>query len=188
MLAVWYLDRASGLTAYFLLWLAVFTGIFYNATSFEGAYRASNRLHTPVSWLSAAALALHVAVGTLDSAFVLLHTVPQPAYSYAYFVVGDLVGAGGLVLVVVSILAFVDPKRFKRPWDPKVVHAFAYGGFLFATYHAVALGTDLTGFAVLGVLGGTLFLLYVLILRFVGERGRAKRTRPRASASFTRAR
>lgn len=83
----------------------------------------------------------------------------------SYFLGGAAVGVEALLLLMMAVLGFVDSKRFSRPWGPRVIHSFAYGGFAFGTIHAAAIGTDISGL-IRPVLGPTIaFLAYVLLLR-----------------------
>lgn len=165
MMWLWYLDRGSALAAYVFLWLAVITGVLFNARGFGALHDAAKKAHVSTSVLACAALLTHVGVGTYDAMLVVAGQVPHPAYSDAYFASGLVVGAGALLLVVTAVLGFLDAKRFPRPWDPRTVHTLAYAGFAFATLHAVALGTDVRGIALPGVLAAGMFLCYVLTLR-----------------------
>jgi len=162
---VWLVDRAAGLVSYVVLYLAVLTGIFYNAERFGVLQDAARRVHVEVSVLATLLLFGHAAVGLLDTWLVVDGQVPQPAYSTTYLLAGVVVGAGGLTLIVVAILGFLDPRRFQRPWTPQVVHAFAYSGFAFATVHAAAVGTDVVGLVRPALVAGSAFLVYVLALR-----------------------
>ena len=164
---VWYLDRSAGIVALVALWLSVLTGIAYNARGFGPLHRASRILHLPASVVASTALLAHVAIGLIDAGIVLARQVPHPAYSDAYFLVGLGVGIVALLVIVTSTLAFIDPKRFERPWDPRLVHAFAYFGFVAAIVHAIALGSDLYSFALPGLVAATLLLLGVLIARVI---------------------
>ena len=84
---------------------------------------------------------------------------------------GVVVGGGALLLLVVAVLGFTDPARFSRPWGPRVVHTFAYGGFMFGTIHAAAIGTDIQEL-IIPLLGPTaVFISYVLCLRVLVQRG-----------------
>ncbi|MFB6121474.1 MAG: hypothetical protein ABEJ68_10200 [Halobacteriaceae archaeon] len=89
----------------------------------------------------------------------------------SYFVGGVVVGVGALLLLVVAVLGFTAPERFDQPWGPRVVHGFAYGGFVFATIHAAALGTDVAGLIVPLLAPSVTFLAYVLLLRLLVLRG-----------------
>lgn len=171
MEALWYLDRAAALVAYPALYLAVLTGIFYNTKSFGRLHDAARRVHIEVATFAMLVTLLHAALGVLDTWQVVTGQVPQPSYTTGYLVAGVAVGAGALLLLVVSVLGFLDAKRFERPWGPRVVHAFAYGGFAFATIHAAAVGTDVVGL-IRPVVGTSLaFLVYVLLLRLLSEHG-----------------
>lgn len=164
---VWLLDRGAGLVAYPALYLAVLSGILYNTESFGLLYDAAQRVHIELSVFALHVTLLHAGLGVLDTWFVLSGQAPKPPYSLSYFVAGVGVGIGALLLLVVAVLGFTDATRFDGPWGPRAVHAFAYGGFAFATMHAAAIGTDLTGL-LRPVLGPTvLFLVYVLLLRLL---------------------
>lgn len=171
MAVVWYLDRAAAMVAYPSLYVAVLTGVLYNARAFGPVQTAAQRVHVEVSTFATVTTLLHGALGVADAWLVATGQVPAPAYSTGYFLSGVVVGAGALALLVVAVLGFLDAKRFERPWGPRVVHAFAYGAFAFGTLHAVAIGTDVVGLIRPVVGGTTAFLLYVLALRFLVDRG-----------------
>ncbi|MFB6184693.1 MAG: hypothetical protein ABEI96_09085 [Haloarculaceae archaeon] len=168
---VWYLDRGAAIVAYPSLYLAVLTGIFYNTESFGPLYDAARRVHIEVSVFATLVTLLHAALGVLDTWLVVTGQVPDPAYSLAYLLAGVGVGAGALLLLLVAVLGFLDARRFQRPWGPRVVHAFAYGGFAFGTIHAAAVGTDVTGLIAPLLVPTTAFLVYVLLLRGVVQYG-----------------
>jgi hypothetical protein len=171
MAVIWYLDRAAGLLAYGALYLAVLTGIFYNVEQFGRLHRAARRVHIEISVFAVLLLVGHAALGVIDTWLIVSGATPQPTYSPSYLLVGVAVGAGATLLLFVAVLGFLDPRRFDRPWGPRLVHAFAYGGFAFGTVHAVAVGTDVVGL-VRPLFGPTLaFLLYVLLLRLLVESG-----------------
>ena len=166
MLWLWYADRTSGLLAYLLLVASVFTGIAYNAQSFGAVHRLSRAVHNPLSWIAVALLVLHGGLGTVDTFLVGTGGSPTPGYGLPFLLAGVAVGVGALILVIVATLAFADPHRFERPWKPGLIHALAYGGFAFATLHAVAVGTDIRDFAVQGLSAiGILLALTVLFRR-----------------------
>lgn len=167
---IWYLDRGSALAAYALLWLATLSGILHSARPFAGLHEVARKAHISTSVLACSALLLHVAVGLWDAGLVVRGEVPHPAYSDAYFALALVVGVGALMLLATAVLAFVDAKRFQRPWDPRTVHTLAYAGFAFATLHAVALGSDMGRVAVAGIVGVGLFTLVVLALRLKAAR------------------
>lgn len=168
---VWYVDRAAGLVGYAVLYLAVLTGILYEERAFGVLHDAARRVHVEVSVLAVLVMGLHAVVGVIDTWLVVSGAAPSPAYSNAYLLAGGVVGAGSLLLVVVAVLGFLDARRFERPWTPRVVHAFAYGGFAFATIHAVAIGTDFVGIVRPGLVAALAFLGYVLVLRLVSRLG-----------------
>ncbi|WP_254761535.1 hypothetical protein [Natrinema marinum] len=169
---IWYLDRAAALVAYPALYLAVLTGIFYSARSFGPLHRLARSVHIEISVFAMLVTLLHGVLGVLDTWFIVSGAAPQPAYSTTYLLAGVVVGVGALQLLVVAVLGFLDARRFERPWGPRVVHAFAYGGFGFATVHAAAVGTDVAGL-IRPVFGpAVVFLVYVLLLRVLADSGR----------------
>ncbi|MEF8787073.1 MAG: hypothetical protein V5A45_14165 [Haloarculaceae archaeon] len=166
---IWYLDRATALVAYPALYLAVLSGIFYNTDRFGSLHRAARRIHIEVSVLAMLVTLAHGVLGVLDTYLIVSGQAPQPSYSLGYFFAGAAVGLGALLVLVVAVLGFLSPQRFDRPWGPTVVHAFAYGGFAFATIHAVAVGSDIV--SLVSPLGAAFlaFLGYVLLLRLFAQ-------------------
>jgi len=168
---VWLLDRGAALVAYPALYLSVLTGIFYNTEAFGTLHEAARWVHIEVSVFATLVTLLHAGLGILDAWFVLSGQAPPPAYSTSYFLGGVVVGVGALFLLVVAVLGFTDAGRFDRPWGPRVVHSFAYGGFTFGTIHAAAIGTDLSGLVVPLLGPSMMFLAYVLLMRLFVLRG-----------------
>jgi len=169
MMLLWYLDRATALVAYPALYLAVITGVPYGAPGMGALYDAARRVHLEVAVFALIVTLAHAAIGLLDAAFVVTGAVPPPSYPIPYFVAGVVAGGGALALTVVAVLGFLDARRFPRPWGPRVVHAFAYAGFAFGTVHAVAIGTDVGHVARVGILVGSGFVGYLLLLRLADE-------------------
>lgn len=138
-LALWYLDRASAVVLYPALWLTVLTGVFFGDRRFGVVHRLSVRIHIELAVFAVGVMALHAAVGTIDAWLVVDGIAPAPNYPFYLFVAGVGVGGVALVLVIVAVLGFLEPRRFEHP---RAIHALAYGGFAFATVHAVAVGSD----------------------------------------------
>lgn len=164
---LWYVDRAAGLVGFATLYLAVLTGVLYEANEFGILHQAAKRVHVEVSVLAILVMGLHAIVGTFDVWLMVSGETSSPVYSDSYLLAGVAVGAGSLLLIVVSVLGFLDARRFQRPWTPRVVHAFAYGGFAFAVIHAAAVGTDFVGLVRPGLIAAMAFLGYVLLLRLI---------------------
>ncbi|WP_423745428.1 hypothetical protein V5735_05425 (plasmid) [Haladaptatus sp. SPP-AMP-3] len=141
-LALWYLDRASALVLYPALWLTVLTGVFFTERRFGAIHRLSLRTHIELAVFAVGMMALHAVVGTIDAWLVVDGIAPAPNYPFSLFIAGVGVGGVTVVLVIVAVLGFLEPRRFEHP---KAIHALAYGGFAFATVHAVAIGSDMTG-------------------------------------------
>ncbi|WP_137285748.1 hypothetical protein [Halorussus salinisoli] len=168
---VWYLDRAAGLVGYAALYLAVLTGILYNAEGFGSITDTARRIHIEVSVFALLVLLAHGILGVVDTWFIVVGEVPTPAYGASYLLGGVAVGAGAFLLLIVGVLGFLDARRFEWPWTPRVVHAFTYGAFVFGTIHAAAVGTDLVGLLRPGLIAGVVFLVYVLLLRTLARLG-----------------
>ncbi|MFB6107911.1 MAG: hypothetical protein ABEJ82_03595 [Haloplanus sp.] len=168
MAVVWYVDRALALVGYAALYLAVLTGVLYDAPRFGTVSDAARRIHVDVSVFALLTVLAHAGLGVVDTWLVLSGAAPTPTYGASYLLGGVTVGAGATLLLVVGVLGFLDAARFRRPWTPRVVHAFTYGAFAFGTIHAAAVGTDLVAFARPGLVAGTVFLAYVVALRTLG--------------------
>ena len=168
---VWLLDRATGLLGYAALYLAVLTGILYNARSFGALTDAARRTHVEVSVFALFVLLAHGVLGAVDAWLVTAGAAPVPTYGVGYLLGGVTVGVGATLLLVVGVLGFADARRFERPWSPRVVHAFTYGAFAFGTIHAAAVGTDLVVLARPALVAGSVFLAYALALRTVARHG-----------------
>lgn len=171
MEVVWVLDRATALVGYAALYLAVLTGVLYDARGFGPFVDAARRIHVEVSVFALLALLAHAGLGLLDAWLVLSGEAPAPTYGSSYLLAGVVVGSGAFLLLVVGVLGFLDARRFERPWTPRVVHAFTYGAFAFGTVHAVAVGTDVVAVARPGLIAATVFLVYVLALRTLSRLG-----------------
>ncbi len=170
---LWYADRGSGLLSYPLLLLAALTGIAAAVPAFGPLHWAAKRHHTAVSVLVAFVLFLHAGLGVADTIVVATGGAPMPGYGLGFLVAGAAVGLGAFVVLVVATLAFLDPRRFERPWSPRLVHAFAYAGFALATVHAAAIGTDVAWW--MGqVAAAALGLLAVLALARLIPHGQAR--------------
>lgn len=168
---LWYLDRAAGLLAYAALYVAVLSGVFYNARAFGWVHDAARRIHVEVSVFALVLMFLHGLFGLADTWLVVAGATPRPAYGVSYLLVGVGVGIGALLVVLVAVLGFLDARRFERPWSPTVVHGFVYAGFAFATVHAAAVGTDIVGFVRPAVIGAGTFVVYALLLRTLARNG-----------------
>lgn len=164
---IWLLDRGSAIVSYPALYLAVLTGIFYNTKSFGVLYTAARRVHIEISVFAMVVTLLHAALGLLDTWNIVTGQSQLPAFSMSYFLGGVVVGAGALLMLATAVLGFVDAKRFRKPWGPRVVHSFAYGGFAFGTIHAAAIGTDMLSLVRPVLVPTLIFLVYVLVLRLL---------------------
>jgi len=162
---IWYLDRATAIVAYPALYAAVVSGVLFNTPAFGVLHRVARKHHITVSMFATIMLLVHGILGVVDSWLVVSGQVPAPSYSLTYFIAGSLVGVTALCIIIVAVMGFLDPRRFTRPWTPRVVHAFAYGGYVFATIHTAAIGSDVGFTERLMLLSGLGFIAYLLVLR-----------------------
>ncbi|MHB1260837.1 MAG: hypothetical protein ACYC2H_03890 [Thermoplasmatota archaeon] len=171
---VWFVDRGTALLSYPVLLLAALTGIAAAVPAFGPLHRAAKKHHTPVSVLAGLVLLLHAGFGAADTAIVATGGAPVPGYGLGFLIVGAIVGLGAFIILFVATLAFLDPRRFERPWSPRVVHALSYAGFALATVHAAAIGTDVSWWMAQVAAGG-LGLLALLALARLLPTGRGRR-------------
>jgi predicted ferric reductase len=139
--AYWELSRAAGLLTYLCLWLAAVSG-------------AANRLPIPAA-LRPLQMEFHQ-WGAVWATYVgLFHAVILLWDRYIGFTVRDLlvpfssaykpllVGVGSLALYVVVIVVLTTYFRTSfRTTTWRWLHALSYPGYVLATWHGVALGTD----------------------------------------------
>ena len=170
MYALWIADRAAALVTYWAMALSVITGVLYRVQVLGVLARASKHLHVPASVLATLGLLAHGVMGLIDAVLVWTGEAPEPAYGMRYLMAGVAVGIGALWVTLVGVFGFLDAKRFKRPWDPRTVHLFTYGGFVFGSLHAVAIGSDVGAVMRALMIGATVLIVYTLLLRMVLER------------------
>lgn len=171
---LWLLDRATALISYGALFLATVTGILYSprtAKRFGIAHRAALKVHVPIAVFALMMMLVHGVLGSLDTWKVYTGASPAPKFGVTYLLIGVAVGVIALGLVIVAALGFMDPRRFSRPWTPRLVHALAYSGFGFATVHVVAVGTDITGYVQSAVFAAAAFVVYVLVMKLLVNKG-----------------
>jgi ferredoxin len=139
----WLLARATGVTAYVLLTLAVLAGLVLKSRPFGRALRAATvaDTHGFLSSLALSAVVLHGLALVLDSTVKIgLGGVLVPGLSpYRPVAVGLGVAAAELTTLVA--LSFPLRKRIgQRAW--RRLHWATYGIFAAATVHGLAAGSD----------------------------------------------
>jgi sulfoxide reductase heme-binding subunit YedZ len=141
--AWWYITRASGLTAYFIMWLsmvwgmAIPTKIFH--PSVEGAQ--SYDFHEFLSLLGLGFLFLHITVLMFDQylPFSVWQILIPFSDSYRPFWVGlGIIGAYIFILVTATFYMrrIIGSKAFRS------IHTLSIAGYLGATLHGLFAGTD----------------------------------------------
>jgi predicted ferric reductase len=166
----WYVTRAAGLTAYFLLWLSMVWGmgistkIFHSAV--DGTYTYD--FHEFLSLLGLGFVVLHVVVLMLDK--YLPFSLPQVLIpfidSYRPFWVG-LGIIGFYIFLLVTITFYVRSRIGTQAF--RSIHVISLIGYLGATLHGLYAGTDsalpVTKLLYIGTLLVVVFLtVYWLVL------------------------
>jgi predicted ferric reductase len=141
--AWWYVTRASGLTAYFLLWLSMLWGLVIPSKIFQsfmdGAF--SYDFHEFLSLLGLGFVALHVIVLLFDKflSFNILQILIPFIDSYRPFWVGlGILGFYFFLLVTVTfyLRKLIGSQAFRS------IHTISLLGYLSATLHGLFAGTD----------------------------------------------
>jgi sulfoxide reductase heme-binding subunit YedZ len=141
----WILARASGLTAYVLLTVAMLAGLVVKSRPFGRALKAATATdtHRFLSLLALGAVALHALALTLDSTVRMpLGALLVPGLS-PYRPLAVALGVVAAELAALIVLSFPVRKKIgARTW--RRLHWATYGVFGAATVHGLAAGTDTT--------------------------------------------
>jgi len=151
--------------SYTLLFAAAVTGVLSRRGT-PGPIRVrAQRVHKWLAFGAGALVGIHV-LTQLDAVVlaveVIGHLVTGEAAAVtprmATTAAGVGIGAGATMILTVAALSFLRPRYFTGRAKSVVVHGFVYGGFAFATIHALLLGHDATTYVaftviVLGLLG-----------------------------------
>lgn len=154
----WILARASGLTAYVLLTLAVLAGLVVKSRPFGRALRAASATdtHKFLSLLALGSVAIHGLALTLDKTVRIgLGALLVPGLS-GYRPLATGLGVVAAELAALIIASFPLRKRIgARAW--RRLHWATYGVFGLATAHGLAAGTDSSQHWALGLYLGAVF-------------------------------
>ncbi len=160
----WYLSRASGLLAYFLIWITMVMGLLITgkvSRIWPGGYTAVD-LHnyTGLVGLSFAVFHVVVLLGDQYLEYRVFHLlVPFASSPYRPLWVG--LGQLGLYLGIIITLSFYVRKHI-GPKTRRLIHYGSFAVFWLVTVHGVTAGTDATAAAVLAmysIAGATTFFL-----------------------------
>lgn len=142
--AYWYLSRASGLTAYLLLWASVALGLLVTTRlgRMWPGLQIANDIHEYISLLGLGFTAFHILILLGDrfmgyTLFELL--VPNPFSSRAtpQMFIGQL----GLYLFVAVVVSFYVRKRIGyQMW--RMLHYASFGLVVFVVAHSIIAGPD----------------------------------------------
>src|SRR5207247_9954298 len=139
----WELARASGLTAYAALCIAVLTGIAPRTQllSFLASNRAVRALHDWTPWIVIPAALTHIVALLLDATAKIgvLDVFVPFLMSYGSLAIG--LGTVSLdVLIIVLVTTWLRPAMNNGAWQ--WFHRLSYMGFVTLFLHAQLSGTD----------------------------------------------
>lgn len=192
----WYVTRAAGLTAYFLLWLSMLWGLVIPSKIFQpfmdGAF--SYDFHEFLSLLGLGFVALHVVVLLFDKflQFSLLQILIPFTDSYRPLWVG--LGIIGFYLFLLVTVTFYLRKRIGSALF-RAIHVTSILGYLGVTLHGLFAGTDSALPAVTGLYAVTslvilFFTVYWLVMGGLSKREQVQlefeRTRAARRAQYSR--
>ena len=169
----WYVARASGLVAWWLVAASVLWGLLLST-------RLLKRRPAP-AWL----LDLHRFLGGTAVVFTAVHLLGLVADSYAHFGPAELFvplaskwrpgpvawGVVALYVLVAVEATSLAMKRMPRKWW-RAVHMSSFGLFVLSTVHALSAGTERTNPAVQwsALLMGTAFVFLSAYRKLAGRR------------------
>ena len=173
----WYVARAGGLTAWWLLAAAVLWGLTLSTRVAQGKV-------TP-AWL----LDLHRFLGGLAFAFTGVHVVALVADSWAPFAWSDVLvplasrwrpWPVALGVVSLYLLVAIEVTSLLRKWLPKrlwrAVHSAGFALFLLGTGHALTAGSEAANLPVrLSAVAMLIAFMFLLVYRLLTRRPPALR-------------
>lgn len=183
----WYITRAAGLTAYFLLWLSMVWGMAISTKilhpAVEGTF--SYDFHEYLSLLGLGFVVLHITVLMLDQflPFSIWQVLIPFVDSYHPFWTG--LGIIGFYLFLLVTVTFymrrtIGTKAFRS------IHMLSLVGYLGATLHGLFAGTD-SALAMTKVLyAGTFLAVLFLTIYWVTMMGLNKYEKSRAAQVSSR--
>jgi len=139
----WFVTRAAGFVAYFLLWLSTAWGLAVSSKIFDPLIQRDYTydFHQYLSLFAIGFLFLHVVVLLLDhyAPFSLLQVLIPFTSTYRPVWVG--IGVISFYLILLVTVTFYMRKRIgSRAF--RVIHVLSLVGYLGATFHAIYAGTD----------------------------------------------
>jgi predicted ferric reductase len=164
--AWWYITRASGLTAYFLLWLSMAWGLALATKILQPVleHLFTFDFHEYLSLLGLGFVGLHVIVLLFDKflPFNLIQLLIPFTGTYRPLWVG--LGIIGFYLFLLVTVTFYIRQRIGQKLF-RAIHVFSLLGYLGVTLHGLFAGTD-SALAVTKILYGGSFLVIVFLTVF----------------------
>jgi predicted ferric reductase len=165
---MWYVTRASGLTAYLLLWLSTAWGLAVSSKILDAVLHRSFTydFHEFLSLGALGFTAIHVGVLLFDRYLPYnLAQILVPFISpYRPFWVG--VGVIGFYLSLLVTITFYIRSRIGMKTF-RAIHGLSLVAYLAVTFHSFFAGTDSPLVSVMGLYAGT-FIVIVFLLAYWG--------------------
>lgn len=185
--AWWYVTRAAGLTAYFLLWLSMLWGLVIPSKIFQAFLDGASAydFHEFLSLLGLGFVALHITVLLFDKflQFNLLQLLIPFLDSYRPFWVG--LGIIGFYFFLLVTLTFYLRKQIGSAAF-RAIHVTSLLAYLGATLHGLFAGTDSALPAVSALYAVTFLVIFFFTIYWLVMGGLSKREQ--AQLEFERAR
>lgn len=168
----WYASRASGVTAYLLLWISLVGGLWMSSAWFDGLVNRGRLLaiHQTAGIAGVVVGLAHGLVLTLDQwTHFGFWDILVPGGSY-YETLWSAFGQGALYLSAVVSFSFwfrsvIGPKTWKY------LHYTSFIAYGAALWHGLMLGTDSTEIWLLGIyLTTSLAVVFILMIRLTYKR------------------
>jgi predicted ferric reductase len=185
----WYVTRASGLTAYFLLWLSMAWGLAIPSRIvqpvLEGTFTYD--FHEYLSLLSLGFVLLHVLVLMLDKylPFNLIQILIPFTDTYRPFWVG--LGIIGFYMFLLVTFTFYLRQRIGMQMF-RAIHVLSLIGYLGTTLHGLFAGTD-SALPIARLLYAATFLVVIFLTVYwlirLQSAGKDERYGPRSHASIS---
>jgi predicted ferric reductase len=182
----WLLVRASGFTAYLLLFLSVVTGLALSArwqSAAKWPRLINNELHNFLTLLSLIFTTLHVLTAWIDPYAHFSWTEVFIPFATSYRTIGMAGGILALYLgLSVSISTWLRPHIGYQWW--RRFHIVTFGVYLLALGHSIFTGTDSLTWWAISIYVGSAAIVGMLLVARLGKKQQASGQAHRPVASI----
>lgn len=161
----WYINRASGITAYIMLTLSVIWGLALTSSAAKNWSPGplTMVLHSTISWLGLLFGTVHGVMLLFDRYFTYRLTNLLVPFTGPYRPTAVGLGIIGFWILLIVTPSFAIKKRLfsHRTW--KTLHYSSYAAFILVTIHALMAGTDAQNLGFRLMAGGSVLLTVILL-------------------------